>query len=331
MLRALSRLKVEDLTTVNAAMARCLRLAALAASSDVPVVLLGETGTGKTLLAHAIHNSSARAERAFVAFNASAMSDTLIESQLFGHERGAFTGAQQTVKGKFELANEGTLFLDEIADMSPLAQVKILRVLEYGEFERLGSEQMLHSDARIVCATNCSLLEQVRQGKFREDLYHRLNGLTLLIPPLRERMEELPALIAAELKASAVNEGRRITAIHPEAMDKLIAYPWPGNLRELNHTVRTMTLFCEGRVILPEHVVFPPDLKSRPPPVTLERDAELSPNGEANMRDLSLAAAVARHVKFVYDQAGRNQRRTARLLGISRATLARHLRAKDQK
>jgi transcriptional regulator with PAS, ATPase and Fis domain len=331
MQRALSRLKVEDLTTANDAMARCLRLAALAASSDVPVVLLGETGTGKTLLAHAIHNSSARAERAFVAFNASAMSDTLIESQLFGHERGAFTGAQQTVKGKFELANGGTLFLDEIADMSPLAQVKILRVLEYGEFERLGSEQMLHSDARIVCATNCSLLEQVRQGKFREDLYHRLNGLTLLIPPLRERMEELPALIAAELKASAVDEGKRITAIHPEAMDKLIAYPWPGNLRELNHTVRTMTLFCEGRVILPEHVVFPPDLKSRPPPVTLERDPELSPNGEANMRDLSLAAAVARHVKFVYNQAGRNQRRTARLLGISRATLARHLRAKDQK
>jgi transcriptional regulator with PAS, ATPase and Fis domain len=331
MQRALSRLKVEDLTTANDAMARCLRLAALAASSDVPVVLLGETGTGKTLLAHAIHNSSARAERAFVAFNASAMSDTLIESQLFGHERGAFTGAQQMVKGKFELANEGTLFLDEIADMSPLAQVKILRVLEYGEFERLGSEQMLHSDARIVCATNCSLLEQVRQGKFREDLYHRLTGLTLLIPPLRERMEELPALIATELKAFAVNEGKRITAIHPEAMDKLIAYPWPGNLRELNHTVRTMTLFCEGRVILPEHVVFPPDLKSHPSPARLERDAEPAPNGEANMRDLSLAAAVARHVKFVYDQAGHNQRRTARLLGISRATLARHLRAKDQK
>src|SRR6478735_1119202 len=331
MKRPHSNLRVEDLTTANDAMARCLRLAALAAKSDVPVVLLGETGTGKTLLAHAIHNSSTRGKRPFIAFNASAMSDTLIESQLFGHERGAFTGAQQTVKGKFELANEGTLFLDEIADMSPLAQVKILRVLEYGEFERLGSEQMLRSDARVICATNCSLLEQVRQGKFREDLYHRLNGLTLLIPPLRERMEELPALIAAELKASAVNEGRRITAIHPEAMDKLIAYPWPGNLRELNHTVRTMTLFCEGRVILPEHVVFPPDLKSRPPPVTLERDAEVSPNGEANMRDLSLAAAVARHVKFVYDQAGRNQRRTARLLGISRATLARHLRAKDQK
>jgi transcriptional regulator with PAS, ATPase and Fis domain len=328
MQRALSRFRVEDLTTANHAMKRCLRLAAMAAKSDVPVVLLGETGTGKTLLAHAIHNSSARAEKAFIAFNASAMSDTLIESQLFGHERGAFTGAQQTVKGKFELANEGTLFLDEIADMSPLAQVKILRVLEYGEFERLGSEQMLHSDARIICATNCSLLEQVRQGKFREDLYHRLNGLTLLIPPLRERMEELPPLIAAELKAAAANEGKRITAIHPEAMDKLIAYPWPGNLRELNHTVRTMTLFCEGRVILPEHVVFPPDLKA---PARTAAQPEPSPNGETQVRDLSLAAAVARHVRYVYEQAGGNQRRTARLLGISRATLARHLRAKPQK
>src|SRR6266550_4485318 len=210
MQQARSRLRIEDLTTSNQAMARCLQLAALAAKSDVPVVLLGETGTGKTLLAHAIHNSSTRAHRPFVAFNASAMSDTLIESQLFGHERGAFTGAQQAVTGKFESANEGTLFLDEIADMSPLAQVKILRVLEYGEFERLGSEQMLHADARIICATNCSLLEQVRQGKFREDLYHRLNGLTLLIPPLRERLQELSGLIAAELRASAMKEGKNI-------------------------------------------------------------------------------------------------------------------------
>src|SRR5216110_3626586 len=242
-------------------MARCLQLAALAAKSDVAVVLLGETGTGKTLLAHAIHNSSARAGRPFVAFDASAISDTLLESQLFGHERGAVTGAQQTVKGKFELADRGTLFLDEISEMSPLAQVKIVRVLEYGEFERLGSERMLTSNARIICASNCSLRERVRLGKFREDLYQRLNGLTLLIPPLRERLEELPALIATELKAAGLKEGKNITAIHPEAMDKLVSYPWPGNLRELNHTVRAMTLFCNGSVILPEHVVFPPDLE----------------------------------------------------------------------
>ncbi len=333
MQRPLSNLKVEDLTTANEAMARCFRLAALACKSDVPVVLLGETGTGKTLLAHAIHNSSARANRPFVAFNASAMSDTLLESQLFGHERGAFTGAQQTVKGKFELANDGTLFLDEISEMSPLAQVKILRVLEYGEFERLGSERMLTSNARIICATNCSLRERVQHGKFREDLYHRLNGLTLLIPPLRERLEELPALIAAELKASAANEGKNITAIHPEAMDKLLFYPWPGNLRELSHTVRTMTLFCDGPVILPGHVVFPPDLKGTESDGSRENLHTRRPENYRNHagQDLSLSGAVARHINFVFEHTGRNQRRAAKLLGISRATLVRHLRSMAQK
>ena len=330
----LSRLKVEDLTTSNEAMARCLRLATLAAKSDVPVVLLGETGTGKTLLAHAIHNSSTRAGQPFISFNASAMSDTLLESQLFGHERGAFTGAQQSVKGKFELAHGGTLFLDEISEMSSLAQVKILRVLEYGEFERLGSERMLTSNARILCASNCSLRERVQQGKFREDLYQRLNGLTLLIPPLRERMQELPGLIAAELKAAAAKEGKTITAIHPEAMEKLLRNPWRGNLRELSHTVRAMTLFCDGGVILPEHVVFPPDLdanhsvhqQQRPPLVSSNNNSA----GQDGM-DLSLAGAVQRHIRYVYDQTNQNQRRSAKLLGISRATLARHLRNSAQK
>src|SRR5438477_1808917 len=232
-----SRLRLEDLTTSNDAMARCLQLATLAARSDVPVVLLGETGTGKTLLAQAIHNSSARANRPFIAFNASAISDTLLESQLFGHERGAFTGAQQTVKGKFELADRGTLFLDEISEMSPLAQVKILRVLEYGEFERLGSERMLRSNARIICASNCSLRERVRQGKFREDLFQRLNGLTLLIPPLRERIQELPALIAAELKAAGRKEGKSITAMHPEAMEKLLGISRSTLARHLRSVV----------------------------------------------------------------------------------------------
>src|SRR5713226_4083616 len=301
-----SSLRVEDLATTNEAMARCLRLAALAAKSDVPVVLLGETGTGKTLLAHAIHNSSARAARPLVSFNASAMSDTLLESQMFGHERGAFTGAQQAVKGKFELANDGTLFLDEISEMSPLAQVKILRVLEYGEFERLGSERMLKSNARIICATNCSLRERVVQEKFREDLLHRLNGLTLLIPPLRERLEELPVLIAAELKAAGAKEGKNITAIHPEAMQKLLRHEWRGNLRELSHTVRAMTLFCNGSVVLPEHVVFPPDLepdrssRASEPPVAGAFSNNNNKNNKEAGTDLSLASAVKRHVRFVY-------------------------------
>jgi transcriptional regulator with PAS, ATPase and Fis domain len=329
MQQPLSRLKIEDLTTSNEAMARCLQLAALAAKSDVPVVLLGETGTGKTLLAHAIHNSSARAGRPFIAFNASAISDTLLESQLFGHERGAFTGAQQSVKGKFELADGGTLFLDEISEMSPLAQVKILRVLEYGEFERVGSERMLTSNARILCASNCSLRERVRNGRFREDLYQRLNGLTLLIPPLRERLQELPALIAAELKAAGLKEGKNITAIHPGAMEKLLRHEWRGNLRELSHTVRAMTLFCDGSVILPEHVIFPPDLEPEGKPAETSESLPVlaNNNSERNPRmDLSLGSAVRRHVRFVYEQANQNQRRAAKLLGISRSTLARHLR-----
>jgi transcriptional regulator with PAS, ATPase and Fis domain len=329
-----SRLKLEDLTTSNAAMGRCLQLAAMAAKSDVPVVLLGETGTGKTLLAHAIHNSSTRAGRPFIAFNASAISDTLLESQLFGHERGAFTGAQQSIKGKFELADGGTIFLDEISEMSPLAQVKILRVLEYGEFERLGSERMLTSNARIICASNCSLRERVRLGKFREDLYQRLNGLTLLIPPLRERLEELPALIATELKAAALKEGKDIAAIHPEAMEKLLNHKWRGNLRELSHTVRTMTLFCNGSVILPENVVFPTDLESHFAGIDNAQTASMRADNHQEPEshtDLSLDSALKRHVRFVYEQANRSQRQAAKLLGISRSTLARYLQAAAKK
>lgn len=322
----LSRFKVEELTSNNEAMRRCLQLAVLAAGSDIPVLLLGRTGTGKTLLAQAIHNSSARAKGPFVAFNASAMSDTLLESQLFGHERGAFTGAQQSVKGKFELANNGTLFLDEIADMSALAQAKILRAVEYGEFERVGGERMMRSDARILSATNCSLRERIRDGRFRDDLYHRLDGLVLVVPSLRDRPEDLPSLIASELKAAAAEAGKRITSIHPAAMQLLVSYEWPGNLRELHHTIRSVVLFSEGAVVLPEHIVFQRDLAAEVLPEEVhDRQAAPAPEGAPAAADLSLDAAVNAHVRRVYEFTGRNQRQTAKVLGISRGKLARHL------
>src|SRR5499427_5341104 len=309
---SLSSLKVQDLCSGNEAMQRCLKLASLAAESDVPVLILGETGTGKTLLAQAIHNASARAGSHFISFNASAMSDTLLESQLFGHERGAFTGAQKTVKGKFELADSGTLFLDEIADMSPLAQAKILRAVEYGEFERLGSERMLRANVRIISATNTSLRERIRQGRFREDLYHRLAGLILMIPPLRQRMEDLPGLIAAELDTQARAAGKKITSIHPLAMERLLHYHWPGNLRELHHTIRTVVLFCNDEEVQPEHVLFQPDVSIVD--AGGYKNAENSRFGNtastvaalSNGDDFSLSSALRRHIRAVYQQSGGN-------------------------
>jgi DNA-binding NtrC family response regulator len=325
----LANLRLEDLSSKNEKMARCLKLAALAANSDVPVLILGETGTGKTLLARAIHNSSGRARGPFISFNASAISDTLLESELFGHERGAFTGAHQAAKGKFEHAHSGTLFFDEIADMSPLAQAKILRAVEYGEFERVGGQQVLRSDARIITATNCSLRGRIREGRFREDLYHRLEGLVLLIPALRERTEELASLIAIELKAAASETGKRITSIHPDAMEILLGYPWPGNLRELHHTMRTVTLFCEGHIVQPEHVVFQPDLMPCAQPGRGETPPAVSENKPAaNGGPLTLDQVVREHARSVYETTGRNQRKTARVLGISRGKLARLLRGR---
>lgn len=320
---AISRLQVSQLASRNAAMSRCLKLAARAAASELPVLVLGETGTGKTLLAQAIHNSSRRSRGPFVSFNASAMSDTLLESQLFGHERGAFTGANRATRGKFELAHHGTLFLDEIADMSPLAQAKILRAVEYGQFERLGSESIMHSDARIVSATNRSLREEIRRGSFRSDLYYRLNGLSLLVPALRDRPEDLPVLIAYELQAAAAEAGKPIQAIHADAMKSLLEHPWPGNLRELHHTLRTVVLFCDGTEVLPDHVAFHEDLgvpasaaASQPPPI-------VKPPAAA---PVTLESAIRRHVRETYLAHAENQRQTARTLGISRARLARHLR-----
>lgn len=319
-------LTLADIWTQSPSMQRCLKLAEVAASSEVPVLILGESGVGKTLLAQAIHNSSSRRKAPLVSFNASSISDTLLESQLFGHEKGAFTGANRTVKGKFELADKGTLFLDEIADMSHSAQAKILRAVEYGEFERLGSEQMRQANARIFSATNVSLRQRIRDGRFREDLYHRLNGLSLVIPPLRDRREDLPALISVELINASRQAGRKIETIHTEAMKRLVEHDWPGNLRELHYTLRTAALFSEDGEVTPDSLFFQQEWEGKGSTSISQATTGLVPGGQSDRLD----DVVRLHVLEAFARCGFNQVETARRLGIARSTLIRHLRNAGQ-
>jgi len=308
---------LEAFTSADAAMQRCLTLARHAAATDLPVLILGESGTGKTMLARALHNSSRRAGGPFVSFNAAALSDTLLDSQLFGHERGAFTGAQRSVKGRFELAHGGSLLIDEIADMSPSAQAKILRAVEHGEFQRLGAERIQTADVRLLSATCLPIRELVAAARFRKDLFYRIAGITIAIPPLRERPADLRALIASEIAHAAREEGRRVRGLDREAAARLLAYPWPGNLRELNRVVRAAVALSAGDVVTLDAIEPVLGALEVPGPTA---DAG-PPDG-----DLRLDAAVRRHVLRVLERAGGRKRQAARWLGVSRATLERKLR-----
>jgi transcriptional regulator with PAS, ATPase and Fis domain len=304
-------LTIDELTSKSPMMLKCPKRAYKVARTDIPVFIMGDTGTGKTLLSQALHNSSARSDQEFVSFNASALSDTLLESHLFGHEKGAFTGAVSQVKGKFELADKGSLFLDEIADMSKTAQAKILRAIEYGEFTRLGSEKIIRSDARIISATHKNLQKLCKENEFREDLYQRLNGLTLYVPALRERREDLPAIIANEVRGCAAEIDKVITSLHPDAFDKLMEYSWPGNLRELHRVIQVAVLFAESEVLNAEDI---------------EVDEAFFDDEETG-GDLSLEAATLRHINKVYNMTDKNKLQTAKILGVSRSTLDRKLEA----
>ena len=211
------------------------------AESNVTVLVRGETGTGKELVAAAIHKRSKRKEEPFIKLNCAAITDTLLESELFGHEKGAFTDAKETRKGRFELADGGTLFLDEIGDISASAQVKLLRVLQEREFERVGGSKTIKVNVRLVAATNRNLEQMVQDGKFREDLYYRLNVIPIDLPPLRERGEDIKLLVNFFLERSMKNHKKRVV-ITDEAMDKLMNYPWPGNVRELENTIERIVL-----------------------------------------------------------------------------------------
>jgi DNA-binding NtrC family response regulator len=252
-------IKFEDLTSRNARMIELFHLIPRVAQSDTPVLIVGETGTGKELVAAAIHRHSRRREGEFFTINCGALTETLLESELFGHEKGAFTGAIKTKKGYFELASGGTLFLDELGTISAAMQVKLLRVLERMEVRRVGGTSLQKVDVRIVAATNASLEEAVAAGRFREDLYYRLNVVQLQIPPLRERAEDVPVLAEIFRKKFAGEQGRTdVARIDRPALRYLQAYPWPGNVRELENVVERAVLMATGPAItekdLPERV-----------------------------------------------------------------------------
>ena len=313
-----------DFVTGDAPMRECLERARVAADTDLPVLILGESGTGKTILARAVHNSSRRARGPFVSFNAAALSDTLLDSQLFGHERGAFTGAHQRVKGKFELADRGTLFLDEIADLSGAGQSKILRAIEYGEFERLGSDMLRTADVRLLSATHYPLHALSRSGRFREDLFYRINGVMVTVPPLRLRPHDLPVLVASEIARASEKQGKTITGLDRSAADRLLAYHWPGNLRELSKVIQAAVALTRADVITADVLLLQHPSKE---PVDVDAEntsAEKVPPAAAS--SLLLKDAVAAHVSYVLGLVKGNKRKAARELGIARATLERKLR-----
>ncbi|MBD3274995.1 MAG: PAS domain-containing protein [Candidatus Marinimicrobia bacterium] len=225
----------------------------MVAETDSTVLLLGETGTGKELIARAIHSASERKSNAMIKVNCGAMPSGLVESELFGHEKGAFTGATDQKKGKFELADNGTIFLDEVGELPLDTQVKLLRVLQEQEFERVGGTETLHIDVRVIGATNRDLIEAVKEGSFRADLYYRLNIFPIIIPPLRERFEDIPLLVNYFINKFGKRIGKRITGVHPSAMKHLLHYNWPGNVRELANVMERAVIICQGKVIQPEH------------------------------------------------------------------------------
>ncbi len=227
------------------------------ARTNATALLLGESGTGKELVAQAIHRNSPRAAMPFVKVNCAALPDTLFESELFGHEKGAFTGALTRRKGRFELAQGGTLFLDEIGELTLQAQAKLLRALQFREFERLGGTETLRTDVRVVAATNLDLEQAVRQGRFREDLFYRINVFTLALPPLRERKADIPALSEYFVARLAAEHSRRISRVSSAALDVLKEHSWPGNVRELENVIERAVVVCDGEVIQERHLPLP--------------------------------------------------------------------------
>lgn len=246
--------KFSELVGGTPQMHRIFKMIEDVAPSTASVLILGETGTGKELVANAIHYRSERVCMPFVALHCAALSEGILESELFGHEKGAFTGAIQSRKGRFELADGGTIFLDEVGEMSLKVQVKLLRVLEKGEFERVGGEKTIKVDVRLIAATNRNLEKEVAEGRFREDLFYRLNVITIHLPPLRERKEDIPVLSNFFVVKYTKKYKKEIQGFTPHAMDTLCSYQWPGNVRELENIIERAIVLCKGTMITEEHL-----------------------------------------------------------------------------
>lgn len=233
------------------------------AKGDVTVLILGESGTGKELVARAIYRNSLRKDNPFLSVNCAALPETLLESELFGHEKGAFTGAYQRKLGKFEQASGGTIFLDEIADMSLLTQSKVLRVLQEHEFERVGGNQTIKVDVRVITATNRSLVEAIKAGAFRTDLFYRLKVVSVYLPPLRERRSDIPLLVNYFIAKYSKMLNKKVKGISSKAMEILVKYPWPGNVRELENNIHTAIVMSKGGMLLPEHFPLSTEKKEK--------------------------------------------------------------------
>lgn len=300
------------------------------ARQSVTVLIRGESGSGKELVARALYHHSDRRDAPFMAVNCAALPDTLLESELFGHEKGSFTGADRRRIGKFEQCNGGTLFLDEVGDMSPLVQGKVLRLLQEQRFERVGGNETIQTNVRLIAATNRNLEHMVDEGTFRADLFYRLNGVTIFLPPLKDRREDVPLLLRHFLSSASRELSKpEIEGISPEALELLIAYDWPGNVRELQSIVRQSVLKSTGPVIVPEFL--PPEVHGLTPGRELSVDSEGRPEIDlkgfverrlaSNTTDL-YAEAVEVMERFLFTrvlrETGGNQSRAAEILGITR-------------
>lgn len=281
------------------------------APTRTTVLIQGESGTGKELVARALHQCSPRSQGPFVAVHCAALSPTLLESELFGHEKGAFTGATERRRGRFEMADGGTLFLDEIGEIDPSLQVKILRVLEERKFERVGGSQLVEVDVRLVAATNRDLAKMVAEGTFREDLFYRLHVVNVVLPPLREREGDLVLLAQHYLKTLSAEHGKKIKGITPEAMDALAAHAWPGNVRELRNAIERMIVLSGGDKLTVRDL--PPNLRSPPPRPEVAQPGKVLREAERHL----IEEALKRHKGSRTDAAAE--------LGISRRTLHRKL------